>query len=210
MPRPNILGRLEHDLEELAIENERLGYAEASKEIFLCFTCDPYPKGVDTSTTYKGVATDVTLEAIHLIHGYGFRVKLLTKGAVAARRDLPVLRPTDQFGLTLTFDNAGDSLEWEPNADAPIHRIWTLQMAHERGIKTWVSLEPVIRPTQTLKLIGLTYKAVDHYAVGCWNHDVRTNEIDWPKFGRDAIALLESLGKAYYIKKDLRARLEVT
>jgi hypothetical protein len=31
--------------------------------------------------------------------------------------------------------------------------------------------------------------------------------IDWKKFGTDAISLLESLGKAYLIKEDLKAYL---
>lgn len=31
--------------------------------------------------------------------------------------------------------------------------------------------------------------------------------VDWRKFGHDAIALMESLGKGYYIKEDLKAWL---
>ena len=39
------------------------------------------------------------------------------------------------------------------------------------------------------------------------NYDARANAINWADFGQLAIDLLESLGKAYYIKNDLREKI---
>jgi len=71
------------------------------------------------------------------------------------------------------------------------------------GIRTWVSLEPVVDPEQSLELIRETADFVDEYKIGRWNHDPKADEIDWKDFGNKAVALCESLGKKYYIKKDL-------
>ena len=65
----------------------------------------------------------------------------------------------------------------------------------------------MIDPEQSRHLIELSAPYVDLFKVGKWNHDSRGAAIDWPKFACDAVALLESLGKKYYIKKDLAAFL---
>jgi hypothetical protein len=83
-----------------------------------------------------------------------------------------------------------------------------LAAAYACGIPTWVSLEPVIDPEQSLHLIELTHTYVDVYKVGKWNHDPRAAAIDWTAFVTRSVALLKSLGKKYYIKKDLAEYLE--
>ena len=60
---------------------------------------------------------------------------------------------------------------------------------------------------QSLELIHLSADYVDTFKVGKWNHDGRANAIDWPAFAPAAVELLESLGKDYYIKKDLAVYL---
>ena len=76
---------------------------------------------------------------------------------------------------------------------------------NSRGIRTWVSLEPVIDPEQSIELIKQTHEFVDLYKVGKLNHDPLADTIDWRRFGWDAKGLLESLKKAHYIKQGLRA-----
>jgi len=71
------------------------------------------------------------------------------------------------------------------------------------GIPTWVSLEPVIDPIQSLEIIRTTHDYVDVFKVGKWNHDKEASKINWPKFAKDAVNLLNELGAQYYIKKDL-------
>lgn len=190
-PRPNILERLAADLK--SVQKTRPGEC-----IFLCFTCDPYPAGIDTTMTRR---------AIELIHELGLGVKILTKGGMRATRDFDLLGPMDWFGVTLTLRRLGDALQWEPNAARPFDRLSALIEAHTRGIRTWASLEPVIYPEQTLEMIRMSYRFVDVYKVGKLNHHPHAKTIDWRKFGLEAIELLEKLGKQYYVKADLRRYL---
>jgi DNA repair photolyase len=129
---------------------------------------------------------------------------ILTKGGKLAERDFDLLLGGDQFGVTLTCMSQAESLKWEPNAALPTDRISTLIDAHEAGFKTWVSLEPVLNPADTLNLIRTTHKYVDIYKVGVLNYHPHTQTINWSKFGKDVKELLDSLGKKYYIKKDLQ------
>jgi DNA repair photolyase len=95
------------------------------------------------------------------------------------------------------------SREWEPNAALPSDRIYALHAFHERGIQTWVSIEPVLDPAIALEIIRLSAPFVDKFKVGVLNYHPRAKEIDWRKFAQDAKALLESLGKHYLLKQDL-------
>ena len=69
------------------------------------------------------------------------------------------------------------------------------------GIKTWVSLEPVIDPDQALELIEQIHPFVDHWKVGKLNY--RNLEVDWLKFREDVTKQLDSVGANYYLKKSL-------
>lgn len=188
-----------------AINWELLGAeiaAHRGKDLFLCFTCDPYQP--------DELKTGMTRRVIELCHGSGVRVVLLTKGGAHSERDFDLLsdRPElSSYGATLTFISASDSSAWEPGAAPPEERMDVLSRAHGRGIPTWASLEPVIDPAQSLEIIDRCKDFVDVFKVGRWNHDLRANAIDWTAFGREAVRLLDGYGKKYYIKKDLAACL---
>jgi len=114
-----------------------------------------------------------------------------------------MLDERDAFATSLTLLSQEDSQIWEPGAALPVERMGNLRQAHELGLETWVSCEPVIYPEATLELIRLTAPFVDHYKVGTMNYHPRSKKIDWPKFARDVKQLLEGLGKRYYLKSDL-------
>jgi DNA repair photolyase len=132
--------------------------------------------------------------------------QVLTKSGSCALQDIGLYGPNDAFASTLTFIKPEDSKKWEPNAALPEDRMATLRKFHEAGIHTWVSLEPVIDPDQTLELIRATHEYVDLYKVGKLNYV--KSEIDWRMFGARAIKILESLNKSYYIKSDLAKHLD--
>ena len=71
------------------------------------------------------------------------------------------------------------------------------------GIFTYVSLEPIWVPEQSLEIIDRTHEFVDHYKVGKLNYNVQQRSVDWNKCHKDIVARLESYDKDYYIKKDL-------
>lgn len=167
------------------------------KSVFLCFTCDPY-QPIDTETK-------ITREIIQRLRLYDVSVNILTKGGPRSTRDFDLLAkdPKSQYGATLTFLNAEDSLKWEPLAALPQERIDAIKQAHNLGIRTWASLEPVIDTKQSLEIIKETKEFVDFFKIGKWNHDPNAKLIDWKCFAKDSISLLESFDKKYYIKKDL-------
>ena len=169
-------------------------------EVLMCFTCDPYSQVNDTH--------GLTQKAIQILQGGGCKVVILTKGGQRSRVDLELLRPgVDKYGATLTFSDASDSAEWEPWAASPAERMYVLQEAKRKGITTWVSLEPVIDPKQTLDLIDSTADFVDLYKIGKWNHDKRANAIDWKDFAGRAVEKCCGLGVDFILKKDLAAYL---
>lgn len=190
-PRPGILDALRRDV--VALRGDPL-------HVLLCFTCDPYQR-IDKEHR-------LTRQAIKIIKAADMHFEVLTKGGWKAERDFDLYGPGDRFATTLTFSDMFESAEWEPLAATPINRIGTIREAKERGIETWVSLEPVIDPLQSLELIRITCEWVDNYKVGKWNHDKRAADIDWKRFGHEAVNLLEKLGKKYYIKEDLQKEME--
>jgi DNA repair photolyase len=175
--------------------------AGSKTPVLLSFTTDPYqPIELDHG---------ITRETIAILHSYGIPVQVLTKGGMRAVRDFDLLgqEPGDAFATTLTLLDPVQSLEWEPGAALPDDRIRAIKKAHARGIRTWVSLEPVIDPLQSLEIIRCTYSFVDLYKVGVLNYHPRKKEIDWAQFGRDVIALLKYHNKEYIIKDDLKKYL---
>lgn len=168
---------------------------QPSDPILLCFTTDPY--------CALDERLGLTRQTIKILHAAGHAVHILTKGGSRALRDIDLLGPNDAFATTLTLLDDDASLRWEPGAALPSDRIATIREYHGAGIPTWVSLEPVLDPAIVLEIIRRTHKFVDLFKVGRWNYHADAKLIDWAKFARDAITLLESLGKRYYIKRDL-------
>lgn len=186
VPAPDVLERLERDM-------MRVG--QLSEPVFLCFSCDPYCIGADTN---------ITREAIKIILSHGNTVNILTKGGTNAIRDFDLLKGTSsKVGATLTFASVQLSHEWEPNAQPPCGRLYMLSEAKDMGIETWASIEPVIIPEESLRIMEAAMPYVDTFKIGKWNHDKRTAAIDWGQFLEDAVALCEQYGKAYVIKQDL-------
>ncbi len=146
----------------------------------------------------------LTRQAIQILHSHGMRVTILTKGGRRAMRDFDILIPgRDEFATTLTCLLDYDSQTWEPGAALPEERIESLEAAHKLGLTTWVSLEPVIYPSATVKLILATYKFTDHYKIGKMNYDPHGNTIDWAEFANTITTVLEGVGARYYCKATL-------
>jgi len=169
------------------------------KTILLCFTCDPYSADIDTTPTR---------EIVQVIKDADANFTVLTKGGMRASRDFDLYSEGDSFGTTLTFSDSLKSIEWEPNAAEPLSRIQAIVEAHKKGIKTWVSLEPVIIRQDAISFVSELHRHVDLWKVGRWNYDQRANEIDWKRFGYNIEQVFKILKCNYYIKEDLRAEME--
>lgn len=181
---------------------EKDAHEYTGREVFLCFTTDPY-NSLDEEHR-------LTRQAIQILHANGVKVRILTKAGLRSERDFDLLAAhpdLSYYGATLTFLDAELSRTWEPGAAPPDSRLAALEKAHRMGIPTWVSLEPVIHPAQSLGLIKATSGYVDMFKIGKLNHNAKAKDIDWKKFGHAAIELCKKYGKDCYIKEDLRACL---
>lgn len=182
-----------------ALRKEAPKHAGTDKRVLLCFHCDPYSP--------EAAESGVTRQALKILWEFSIPFQILTKGGDRAVSDFDLYGPHDAFATTMTCTDDLDSREIEPGAALPFDRMSAIRQAHARGIETWLSLEPVIYPEQSLEVIDGTHDFVDLYKIGRWNHDVRANRIDWRAFGMEAIALCEKYGKPYYIKDDLAKHL---
>jgi len=186
-------------METLTREAALCAEAGITEKILLCFTCDPYQR-LDRNL-------GLTRRVIQILKSVGLNVQILTKGGGASLRDLDLLTPLDAYATTLTFTDTSHgrqlSSEWEPGAAWPAERMGALRAYHAAGIPTWVSLEPVIEPKESLALIEAVADCADHFKVGKLNYHPAAKGINWRGFAVAAIQRLEALGKSYYIKADL-------
>jgi len=162
------------------------------KLIHLCFTCDPYPAGIDTTPTR---------EVIKAIKAAGNNVQILTKGGKRAERDFDLLDGGDWFGVTVTGKTGHEN---EPNAAPFDERLETLEIAKNHGINTWVSCEPVYVAGQ-IYLVICGNRRIDLFKIGKLNY--AKSDIDWGEFGRECERLCIEYRRNYYIKEDLRKEM---
>ncbi len=183
-PRDNILGRLEADCKKLQGD---------FRDVLLCFMCD----------CYQPIENDITREALLILEKYNMKAQILTKGGLSAVRDFDILARNDwAFGTSLSWINDKLRQKWEPNAATVKGRVNAIQIAKDRGIKTWVSVEPVIDPVNALLVMGALKPFVDLWKVGKINYHKEIEDgIDWSRFLEDVKVELKDCN--YYIKNDL-------
>ena len=191
----NVLSLFDKDCATLAHERPD----DETRRVLFCFLSDPYQP-------LEG-KLHLTRQGIGIAASHGIKVDILTKGdGRLIEKDLPLMLESEtHLGITLSFSKDASRREWEPMASSVQSRLSILRKAHDMGIFTWVSMEPVIIPDEALTVIRKAHAYVDFWKVGKLNHNKTVESmIDWPKFREDAISLLESFGSKYYIKDDLR------
>lgn len=189
-PRAGIVDAVKQQLAKEGIKD---------KLIHLCFTCDPYPNGADST---------VTSDIIKLLKAAGNHVQILTKNGTAAMRDFDLLDENDWFGVTYAGYITKESFSSpyaEPNAGAPIERLVALEQAHKLGIKTWVSCEPVLEPLSVCSLIE-NADYINLFKIGKLNY--HPSSISWKGFGEYAESLCIAFDRDYYIKDSLRKEMQ--
>lgn len=189
-PRKEVLLKLTNELKKGA----------PKKQVLLSFIGDPYCETQDEN--------NLTRFVLEQFCEYGVPTAILTKGGKRCLKDIDLYKQFGnglQVGATLTFYDAKKSAKWEPGAASPKERLATLQKLHNEGVRTFASFEPVIEPSESLRLIKESLEFIDGYKIGKINHYKGIDKtIDWTSFLKSAIEILRDNKKIFYIKHDLQ------
>lgn len=198
-PRPDFdAGAVERKgfLDSLVKDAKKYEIAGIREQVMLSFTTDPYHPG----------GTSLTRKTLEVLGDRGLGFCTLTKGGTRALCDIGIFRPDrDAFATTLTTLDDAFSLKWERKAALPSDRLTALKAFHERGIFTWVSLEPTLDIESSLAVVDATHEFVDLYKVGQANYLKEISRTtDWEGYTLRMVEKLNRLGKRHYIKHDLQ------
>lgn len=190
-PRKNIISLLKQDIKEMVVSGDE-------REVLLCFSCDPY-QPIDCEY-------GLTRDAVRLFSEHDIKYSVLTKGGKRSERDFDLMEWSSdlcRYGTTLVFSNDEHSMKYEPKAAPTSERIDSLRIAHEMGIPTWVSFEPVWNPADFFWLLGAVSELADEVRIGKLNYHPHAKEINWKQFKVDAVNICEKYGINYKLKNDL-------
>lgn len=168
------------------LEKELARYQGRIKSVHLCFSTDPFMFGYDE-------IGQLSLRLMRRLNSENIPCTVLTKGvypeeiALDERMspDLPPARGglqqqarrRNEFGISLVSLDEGFRRDYEPNAARFEERIKSLRYLHEKGFKTWVSMEPYPTPNiirQDLLKILEAVSFADEIIFGRLNYSPKT------------------------------------
>ncbi len=107
------------------------------KSVHLCFTTDPF------MDKYPEIG-DMSLKIINRVNKEKIKCTILTKGILPEY--LQKTSKINEYGITLVSLNKKFREEYEPNSSEYEERVHALKILHDKGFKTWVSIEPYPTP----------------------------------------------------------------
>jgi DNA repair photolyase len=147
---------------------------EKIESVQLCFTTDPFMYGYDE--IYK-----MSIQIIKKLNEAGIKCTALTKGILPI--ELASLSSDNEYGITLISLNETFRQRIEPNASPYKDRLESLKALHQKGCKTWVSIEPYPTPNiiqQDLDEIMNELGFVDKIIFGRMNYNPKVTA--YPKY----------------------------
>lgn len=138
--------------------------------LHLCFTTDPFMCG------YQEVC-DMSYDILKLLNENGIKCSVLTKGLLPEK--LSNLSKKNEYGITLVSLNENFRKEMEPQSADFEKRIACLEDLHNKGFKTWVSIEPYPTPNiieQDVHEILDKIKFTDKIIFGRLNYNKKVTE----------------------------------
>ena len=170
------------------------------KSVQLCFTTDPFMVG------YPEIEK-MSLDVIKKLNDAGIRCTVLTKGVLPV--SLAKCSKDNEYGITLISLDEEYREKMEPGSAPYVDRLKALKKLHEKGCKTWVSIEPYPTPNlidQDLKKILKAVNFVDKIIFGRTNYckAVTSGYPEHKKFynekAKEVIDFCTKKGIAYHIK----------
>jgi len=176
-------------------EKDAVKFAGDPRDILFSFASDPY-------MTEESAVT--MAQILPIAETNRLRVQVLTKNparALEVSGDI-LARNGWKLGTTIIFLSEQLRAEWEPGAPSIDSRLGALARAEDLGIKTWVSIEPVVDVDEAIAAIKAVKPLADFIKVGKLNHHALSKEIDWADFlcrAKDALG-----SHPHLIKDDLK------
>ena len=152
------------------IEKEIPKLKDKIEILHLCFTTDPFMCG------YQEVC-DMSYDILKLLNENGIKCSVLTKGLLPEK--LSNLSKKNEYGITLVSLNENFRKEMEPQSADFERRIACLEDLHNKGFKTWVSIEPYPTPNiieQDVHEILDKIKFTDKIIFGRLNYNKKVTE----------------------------------
>ena len=170
------------------------------QSVQLCFSTDPFMSG------YEEIA-QTSLSAIRKLNAAEIKCTVLTKGILP--EVLCTLSPENEYGITLISLDETFRARVEPGAAPYQERLAALRHLHERGLKTWVSVEPYPTPNlidQNLEDILEEIAFVDKIIFGRTNYNKEVSsylrhKAFFDEQARNVIDFCNANGIGYHIKK---------
>lgn len=159
------------------LEKEIPKYKNKIKSVHLCFTTDPFMYGYDE-------ICDKSIEIIKLLNYNNIPCTALTKGILP--KELDTTEKINSYGITLISLDENFRKKYEPNSASYNKRINSLRYLHNKGYKTWVSIEPYPTPNiieQNFNDILKNISFVDKIIFGRLNYNKKVHEFkEYQKF----------------------------
>ena len=196
---------VENTLELLDSEIPKL--RDKIKSVHLCFTTDPFMYRYDE-------VGEMSLAAIRKLNDSGIKCTVLTKGILPI--ELADMSPENEYGITLISLAEVFRERMEPHAAKYKDRLAALQALHERGCKTWVSVEPYPTPNlvqQNLDRILEEISFTDKIIFGRTNYSkevssFQEHKIFYNQCAKCVIKFCDEREIAYHIKDGTLTELD--
>ena len=169
------------------------------ESVHLCFTTDPFMYGYDE-------IKELSLKIIEKLNNNGIKCTALTKGILPI--ELAKYSKENEYGITLVSLSEEFHKEMEPNSAPFDERIAALKELHDRGCKTWASVEPYPTPNMIQQDINDILEAisfVDKIIFGRLNYNkqisvYKNHKQYYNELAQQIIDFCTSKGIDYHIK----------
>jgi len=170
------------------------------KSVYLCFTTDPFMYG------YTNIEK-MSLAAIKKLNQAGIKCNILSKGILPAK--LADYSIENEYGITLISLNEEYRRHIEPGAAPYRDRLAALKVLHEKGCKTWISIEPFPTPNlieQDLSAILEAVAFTDKIIFGRTNYSkevttYKKHRSFYNEQAKQVVAFCKARNMQFHIKK---------
>lgn len=181
------------------LEKEIPKYKKDIKSVHLCFSTDPFMVG------YKEVEK-MSIDSINMLNENGIKCTVLTKGILP--KELSNLSKENEYGITLVSLDESFRIMYEPHSSDYLERVKALKYLHNKGCKTWVSIEPYPTPNiinQDLNKILEEIDFVDKIIFGRLHYNKLVSEYkDYQKFYNEQVRIVKNFCKNCHIKYHIK------